>query len=175
MRRLAVLLSLLLATLLLAACGNDTEDNAVEAQEQNTVQLGGVDYRVTLFRELNPRVEPDDALWDGPPPGRGKALYAAFVRACNRGGEHARPTDDIHLEDAFGQRYAPQAAADADFAYRPVSLGPGDCVPSQDSAAERTYSGRALIFEVPLSEVSERPFVLELRDGDEVRRVQLDV
>jgi hypothetical protein len=51
---------LMLAALLLAGCGDEDEDNAVEAQEQNALELSGVRYQVVLFRQLNPRLAPDE-------------------------------------------------------------------------------------------------------------------
>ena len=36
----------------------------VEGREGNTVDVGGIDYRVTIFRQLNPRIPPDRALLD---------------------------------------------------------------------------------------------------------------
>jgi len=165
----------------LAACGEEAEPDLVEAREGNTVELEGVRYRVVTFRQLNPRIAPDQALWDGPPPDEDRALFAAFMRACNVSDDRAAPTPDIHLEDAFGQVFRPVGLArDNELAYRPRPLDPGRCLPSEDTVPSRALPGAAIVFTVPVDQLGERPFVLELRgrageDGAPVRRVQLDL
>jgi hypothetical protein len=171
---------MLVAAASLSACGEDaaTADNAVEAREENTVQLAGVRYRVVSFRELNVRAEPDDALWDGPPPKAGHGLFAVVVRACAAGDVRAPMSDEIHLEDAFGDRFPPRPDDTADeFEYQPTELGPGDCRPEPGSAADRTFDGSVLVFDVPFESTAERPMILEIQDPDGVRdaRIQLDL
>jgi hypothetical protein len=64
-----------LALAVLVGCGaEEPADNAVEAHEQNTVGLGGVRNRAVLFGQRNVHTPPDDALWEGKPPGAGKGL-----------------------------------------------------------------------------------------------------
>jgi hypothetical protein len=175
MRRLvsAVLLSLLAAGLV--GCGEKPADNAVEATEANMVTIDGLRYRVVLFRQLNPRVAPDDALYAGPPAAPRSGIYAAFLRVCNESAEARTTTGDVHLEDAFGERFAPQPARVPDrFGYRPARLEPGECLPGPDSAAEQSFDGAALVFEVPFESARERPLVLEIGENER-KRIQLDV
>jgi hypothetical protein len=173
------ILAAIAALLLLAGCGDDaSSDNAVEAQEQNTVELGGVRYRVVLFRQLNVRGAPDDALWEGPPSRAGRGLYAVIVRACASGSEPARTSERLHLEDAFGERFAPRPDDTADeYEYAPVELEPGECTPAPGSAADRTFDGAALVFDVPFESTAERPMILEIADptGSGTARIQLDL
>jgi hypothetical protein len=176
------LLLLIAAVLALAGCGNEAEDNAVEATEQNTVALGGIDYRVVRFRQLNPRIPHDRTLVAGlPSPGEGRAYYAAFITACNRSGTTRTPTSRIHLEDAFGTRFAPLAAIkDGVFAYRARPLRPGACLPVEDSPADRALDGAVLAFDVPVETAQKRPLILELErsaggTGRAAARVQLDL
>ena len=152
-------------------------DGAVEAQEQNTVELGGIRYRVVIFRQLNPRIAPDDALYEGPMPRGDRGVYAAFLQACNVSDETRRPAREIRLEDAFGEAYPQlEAASESLFDYQPARLRPDECVPSQDTAADRTFPGAAVLFAIPFDDLGNRPFVLELRDSDAgVRRIQLDL
>jgi hypothetical protein len=171
------------AVVALAGCGQEEEpaDNAVEATEQNTVRLGGIDYRVIRFRQLNPRITPDRSIVSGQPPAEGRAYYAAFMSACNPGGSTRTPTSSIHLEDAFGQRFAPLSGlSDTVFAYRARPLKPGACLPTEGSAADRAVDGAALVFEVPIAAARERPLILELSrrpdgSGRAAGRVQLDL
>lgn len=171
------------AAALLSGCGAGEEeeaqppDNAVQAQEQNTVELGGIRYRVTIFRQLNPRIAPDQALYDGPLPRGNRGVYAAFLHACNVSDETRRPAQEVRLEDAFGKSYPQlEAASTSSFAYQPSRLRPDECVPSRDTAADRAFPGAAVLFAVPFDDLGNRPFVLELRDSDAgMRRIQLDL
>lgn len=174
MRRWLTLSTLLLAAAL-AGCGGDDRATAVEARETNTATLGDFRYRVTMFRQLNPRTPPDNAVYDAEVP-PGKAVVAAFLRACNASDEPAAPTDDIHLENAFGKTYTPVALSDDNpFSYDAEPVGDGDCRPSDGSAADQALPGSALVFEVPLADLRERPFVLEIADGTGERRIKLDL
>jgi hypothetical protein len=173
------ILAAIAALVLLAGCGDEaTGDNAVEAQEQNTVELGGVDYRVVLFRQLNVRLAPDDALWEGSPPSAGNGLFTVLVRACAAAAEPARMSERLHLEDAFGERFAPRPGDTADaYEYTPVELQADECAPPAGSAADRTFDGAALVFEVPFESTAERPMVLEIAGptGSGAVRIQLDL
>lgn len=167
----------------IAACADeeregDGGDNAVDAREENVVRLADISYRVVLFRELNPRVTPDSELVARAAPEQGVGLYAAFVRACNEGGEEAIPTDRVLIEDAFGNRLRPRRnGVDATLAYQPRPLEPGACIPRPGSPAERTFDGAAVVFEVPFDAAQRRPLVLELhpQNGGDPARVQLDL
>lgn len=167
------------AVLMLYGCGReDPADNAVEAREQNTAELAGVAYRVSLFRELNVSSPPDDAVWEGSPPERGTGLYLLVLRACAAADGTARASDRIHLEDAFGKRFAPRFRETTDaFAYTPTTLEPGECLPAADTAAEETFGGAALVFEVPFESTDARPLVLQIGspEGREKVRIQLDL
>lgn len=170
----------LAAGLLLAGCGGDDEpaDNAVEARVENTVELDGVEYRVTLFRQINANAAAGDALWEGGDPGDGIGLYAAFVQACGVGDDASQMSTELILEDAFGQVFEPQPEGTADeFEYEPVRLDDGECAPRAGSPADQAYGGGALVFEVPFESISERPFVLQIGapDGDGEARIQVDV
>lgn len=185
--RLPSLLAVI-AALALAACGGDeagddtsderSADNAVEATEQNTVELDGLRYRVNLFRQLNPRISPDRALYDGPAPAEGTGIYAAFLRVCNPGDSRQVPTSEISLEDAFGHEFPRvEAEPDNEFAYEPEPLTPDECLPGPNTAAARTAEGAVLVYEIPVDALGNRPFVLELQaeGSGEVRRIQLDL
>lgn len=167
------------AATLMASCGGEQRpDNAVEAREGNVVELAGVRYRVTLFRELNIRTEPDDALWTAEPPPARTGLYVVSLEACGVADESARATGDIHLEDAFGQRFEPQRAGTADaYEYNGSTLPEGRCTPSDNSPADDTFGGAALVFSVPFDATRERPMVLVLGDtaGGKSAKVQLDL
>jgi hypothetical protein len=176
-----VLLRRLVAILLVAVVAGcedaSTPDNGVEAREGNVVELGGLTYRVVLFRQLNPQAAPESALVEGVPPD-GQGYYAAFVTVCNDSDEPHLATNDIHLEDAFGNTFAARNTdVDPELAYDPRRLQPEACEPADGSAAEETYNGAALVFSVPFDAVQRRPMILEIqpRDGGAPARVQLDL
>lgn len=176
MRRLGIAAVGLVLLASAAGCGGTGRADAVEATEAHEVVVGGVSYRVDRFREINPYEEP--RVRRGPPPPAGSALYAAFVEACAVGGEPARATGSIVLENAFGRRFEALAPKPADqVAYRPARLAPGACVPRPESIAARSFGGAPLVFRVPHEAVEERPLVLEIRDpdADEKARVVLDL
>lgn len=179
MRLVTAALLLVALSLPLSACGEEREDNAVEAMERNVFELGGLRYRVAMFRQLNPRIAPDRALYDGPLEGR-VGLFAAFLIACNESDEPRRPTAAVQLKDAFGEVY-PRVAmlADNPLLYSPEPVQPDRCLPVEDGTADRTLPGAAVLFKVPFDALSNRPFILEFRGSESgeavVERVQLDL
>jgi hypothetical protein len=56
-------------------------------------------------------------------------------------------------------------------------LEPGQCLPGEGTAADRTFDGAALVFELPYEAAQERPMILEIADpsGSGEARVQLDL
>ena len=145
----------------------------------STVVVGDVAYRVTIARQLNPRIAPDEELVDGRRPEGDALLFGVFLQACNpEGGEPARATGRVALLDAFGARAEPvDLGADNPFAYRPATIEPGECLPQPGSVAERAVDGRLVLFEVPADRLENRPLGLEVvsPDGRDRATVQLDV
>ena len=174
-RRRALAATPAAAVLVAAGCGGESGDTAVDAREQNTVRIDGLSYRAVLFRELNPRVPPDRSLVERGAPAQGVGLYAAFIRVCNDSGEPRQPTGDIHLENAFGDRFSPRGRSG--LAYRPQMLEHGACIPADNSVAAETFNGAPLVFRVPFDAAQERPMVLEIqpRAGADPVRIELDL
>lgn len=172
------LIPLLACMVAVAGCGEDAgrTDNAVDAQEQNAVEVGGVSYRAVLFRELNPRLAPDEALVASDPPGGGRGYYGLFITACNRTSKPQSVPADIHVEDAFGAVFRPRSEAVADaYRLRPTQLEPEECLPREGGVADRTFGGVPLVFSIPYDSTRDRPLVMEVRAGGEQQRVQLDL
>src|SRR5918995_4724234 len=80
-----------------AGCGNADEHPGVDepAREGLAIELGGVDYNVFLTRQLNTKVPPDDAYFDGPEADKGETLYGVFLQACNRSEETRQTVDSF--------------------------------------------------------------------------------
>jgi hypothetical protein len=171
-------LAAIMLACLLVACGDEREDNAVDAREENVVRVGDLSYQAVLFRELNPRVAPDRTLVEPGAADAGEGLYAAFLHVCNDTDEPQPATGQIVLEDAFGQAFRPlRSGVDAELTYQARTLAPGACLPARDSPANETFDGAALVFAVPFDAVQERPLVLVIRPhgGGEAARIQLDL
>lgn len=175
MRLLPIALVLLIAPLLVAGCGDD-EDVAIGPETASrTADVAGLEYRLTLFRQLNPRIEPDATIYAGPPPSRTRLLYGALLRVCNRGDGPVETSDRIVLRDALGQTFEPDALAEETFAYRGgVTVEPGRCVPEEGSPATRSIDGLLLPFELPVEAVRDHPHTLVVRGGGEVGRLAVN-
>lgn len=175
---MTVRLAVILLACLLAACGDEREDNAVDAREENVVRVDDLTYRAVLFRQLNPHVASDSSLVETAAPEADEGLYAAFVHVCNYSDEPQQATGQIVLEDAFGQVFRPlRSGVDPELTYRARTLAPGVCIPAEGSPANESFNGAALVYEVPFDAVQERPMVLEIRPrgGGEPARIQLDL
>lgn len=176
---IARVLIVAVAVATLAGCGGSDAptDNAVEAKEGNRVTVGGVRYQVSRFRQLNARTRPGNALFTGEPPGEGRGLYVLYLRACNDGDEPRRASRDVVVEDAFGQVFEPRPGDVAEpFRYAPGEpVASGRCAPRLSSVARAGFDGGALVFTIPFASARERPLILEVRDGDDRGRLQLDV
>jgi len=144
-----------------------------EAQDEGEpVVVGGLHYDPLLARRLNPNIAPDKAMLSGRKPPEGKIWFGVFLRVCNRGERERTSSDRLALVGAFGARARPSVvlARDNLFAYRPRSLGPGECLPRPGSVAERT-DGALVLFAVEREFLQELPIALEVDD----KRVILDV
>jgi hypothetical protein len=171
-------IAVILLACVVVACGDEPEDTAVEAREENVVRVGDLTYRAVLFRQLNARVAPDRSLVETAAPGSHEGMYAAFLHVCNESDEPQTATGQIVLEDAFGQTFRPvSSGVDRELTYQARRLAPGACIPTRDSPADETFNGAPLVFEVPFDAVDERPMALEIRPRGEGEpaRIQLDL
>jgi hypothetical protein len=110
----------------LVACGNDKKQGVEEpAREGLALDLGGVDYNVFITRELNLKVPPDQAYYDGPAPGKGQTLYGVFIQVCNNSsdGPERQTAEEFEIVDNQGNKFRPtELPADNEFAYHPGKL-----------------------------------------------------
>jgi hypothetical protein len=163
----------------LSACGNSDEEQGVDepAREGLALPLDGVNYNVFLTRELNPKIQEDEAYVSEDAPA-GSALYGIFIQACNKSKDPRTPTDRFMVKDNQGNTFEPKALpADNQFGYRPRTLDPQECIPEAGSVAQLgPTAGAMLLFEFPLEITENRPLELEIEgQGGDKLTYELDL
>lgn len=146
----------------LTACGNDDPGVKDPAREGLAIDIGGVDYDVFITRELNLAINPDKALYNGPPAPPGRSLYGVFIQACNHGGKPRTSASEFRVEDNQGNEFQPiQLPEQNPFAYHPRALAKDDCIPEVGSVAQQgNTAGAMLLFQFPLANTENRPLEL---------------
>lgn len=163
------------------ACRRGGDQETLDAPEQEAVREGGravldgVAYRVVLARQLNPAIEPDEALVGGVDVPAGRALFGVFLQACAVDGP-ATPDARIRLVTALGRDFRPlRERVPSTLRFEPRPLEDGECVPEVGSVAERSFDGAPLVFRVGLDAFEDRPLSLALTDGADDTRLALDL
>jgi hypothetical protein len=178
LRRLALVACVLGLSVGIAACGDDEQGVDEPASEGLALDLDGVDYNVFITRQLNLKVPPDDAYFDGPDAKKGETLYGVFIQVCNNSKDAHRTVDNFKIKDNQGNEFEPETLpADNQFAYHPAELLPQACIPESGSVAQLGPSaGSMLLFRLPLANTEYRPLELEIQgQGDHHLTYQLDI
>jgi hypothetical protein len=154
----------------LSACGQGIgEPDAGEAHREGlALELQGISYNLFLTRQLNLEDVTDRGYAEelpGAPPG--SAYYGIFLEACNVSEEPLRTATAFRVIDSAGNEFEPiDLDPDNPFAYQPITLEPGDCIPEEGSLANAgPTSGALLMFELPLEAVENLPLELVVNDG----------
>jgi hypothetical protein len=183
----AALAAALLVALGAGGCGGEkTDEQGVElpAREGLGVNLGGVDYNVLITRELNLRIAPDKAYYQGPEPKPGFTYYGVFIQACNRSKVPRQTIREFRITDNQETEFEPvPLSPDNAFAYVPRKLAPQQCIPEAGSVAQQgPTAGSMLLFEFPLASTENRPLELQLRGPydllkakRQIKKVELDL
>src|SRR5918999_1230702 len=176
MRALATLIAVL-ALAGLSACGDEEPGVDEPAREGLALPVDGIQYNVFITRQINPGIQPDEALYQGPPPAKGSTFYGLFIQACNDTDETHEAIDDFVVKDNQDEEFEPVELPEENvFAYRARSLDPGECIPEAGSINQLGPSGGALLmFEMPLEATENRPLELELHGSEETKEVELDL
>ena len=160
-----------------AGCGEKGHEKD-PAREGLALPIGGIEYNVFITRQLNTKIPPDNAYYDGQAP-KGETLYGVFLQACNKGKEPRRTTDRFEIVDNQGNKFEPiELPEDNAFAYEPRLLNPQECIPEAGSAAQQgPTAGSMLLYRLPLGVTENRPLELEIhaRTGPEKHTVELDI
>lgn len=150
-----------------AGCGGEQDEDAPRTEAQSVV-VGGLVYRAPMFRQLNPRVAPDRALFAqarDADPAKDELLFGAFVQICNETDRRQRVPEGFRVVDAFGESYAPERGMVAGaFALQAgTTLAPGACVPERGGVADQAaVPGAVLVFTLPRGALRDRPLYLVL-------------
>lgn len=170
---------------LLSACGNAKKQGVEEpAREGLSLNMAGVDYNVFITRELNLKIQPDEAYYHGPEPKPGFTYYGLFIQACNNGKTAKQTIREFRVTDNQDNEFEPiQLPPDNAFAYTPRKLMPKQCIPAAGSVAQQgPAAGSLLLFEFPLASTENRPLELELRGPfdilkakRQIKKVELDL
>jgi hypothetical protein len=183
----AVLAAAVLIALGAAGCGGvKTDEQGVvqPAREGLGVPLNGVDYNVFITRELNLRITPDEAYYQGPEPKPGFTYYGIFIQACNKSTVPRQTIREFRVTDNQETEFEPvPVSPDNAFGYTPRKLAPQQCIPEAGSVAQQgPTAGSMLLFDFPLATTENRPLELELRGPydllkakRQIKKVELDL
>jgi hypothetical protein len=179
-RRLLMLLCLAALAGGPAACGNSDEEKGVDepAREGLAIELDGIEYNVFITRQLNTKVTPDKAYFEGPEAGPGETLYGVFIQVCNRSDEAHQTAEEFKIKDNQDNEFEPEELPeDNAFAYHAGELEPNECFPEAGSVAQLgPTSGSMLLFRLPLENTEYRPLELEVQgEGDNHLTFELDI
>jgi hypothetical protein len=179
-RRLLMLLCLAALAVAAGGCFNKDVKQGVDepAREGLALELDGVDYNVFITRQLNIKVAPDKAYFDGPEPAKGETLYGVFIQVCNHSKDTHQTVDNFKIKDNQGNEFEPEELPeDNPFAYHGAELLPSECIPEAGSVAQLgPTSGSMLLFRLPLQNTEYRPLELEIQgEGDDHLTYELDI
>jgi hypothetical protein len=186
MRRAGLLVLLVLASAVLAGCGNRHEGPRLLAETEGVyLEIGDLSYQVQVSRELNPQDTEDQQYLRGLsstvlPATAQETYFGVFLRVQNQKDEPKLAAKEFEIEDTLGKTYAP-LAIDPDvnpFVYRQSTLPPGQVLPLRESpAGEGPIGGSLLLFKIPLDAFFNRPleFKIVSPTSDQTGIVDLDV
>jgi hypothetical protein len=177
LRRKSTFAAIFALVLALAGCGGEKQPNP--AREGLTVSLGGVEYTVYITRELNLKIPPDQAYYNGPEAPPGQVYYGVFLQTCNPGGGPKPTADSFKVVDNQGNEFEPTPIeAKNPFAYHPRLLAKKECIPQSGSVAQLgPTEASMLLFKLPLSNTENRPLELEIQAPRvaESKSIELDL
>ena len=189
--RLPSLSLALVASLALAACGQEAQDEGgfqteiayVAETEGIYIPLDGMKYQVQVSRQMNPLLLSERDYFQGIPEddlvlGADQEWFGVFMRVENEVDEPVRSLRDFEIRDTQENIYRPLAiGAGNAWAYRPTIVQGKELYPDPDSpAGERPPYGSLLLVKVRRFSLDNRPLELVLTGNDgEKATVALDV
>lgn len=173
--RLGLAAILLVAALLLAACGEEEE---LDVAEGEPVELGELRYTVQITRFLNPSDPEDEAYLRGePPPAADEQYLAVFMTIENEGDSSAEIPHEMTIRDTRDNTYDPLPSESVYALELGSKLPAGGEIPEPDTpAASGPINGSMVLFLVKGTVTENRPIELEIPSGTgEEGRVELDI
>lgn len=179
--------ALLLAAVVIAAlavvvgaCGEEQKSHVVEGEP---IELGELEFNVSLTRFLNPNDTEDAEYLEGEPdPSTGQVYLGVFMTV------HNASDDDVTLPTAEQMEVVDTTSDQTGTTYHPTetetvfgfpfgeTLGGGEDVPGGDSAAANgPINGAVIIFLVDQGVSENRPLELELSADGEDGSIELDI
>jgi len=172
-------LALCMASIGLAACGN--EEERTSGEEGEYIKVGPATYQVQITRLLNPRISPDDAYLRGQPPLTPEEAYlAVFLRITNDGDDPYRPPRDVKVVDTQENEYLPLDATQSGFGLdfgEAIDADGGVAPPPDSPAAEGPTNGALVLFRLKLdSATNNLPLELQIPTGpNSSSTIELDI
>lgn len=169
-------LALLLAALVLSACGSSNETQNLG--EGEPVTLGDLQYNLIFSRYLNVADNEDSAYLVGQPPVKPHGLYLGlFVQVKNTAndGTAALPIQ-FTIKDTSGAVYT-SIPSDSLFAL-PLGMDvpAGTSLPEADTTAQTgPIDGSMILFEIPNSATENRPLQLHIPGAAEDATIDIDL
>ncbi len=173
------------AGLLASGCGQIEDVRTVGETEGLYIDINKLRYQVQISRVLNPN-DPDDRDYlagvpESEQPESGETFFGVFLRVQNTTAEASAETaDEFEIVDTDEESYEPIPLPEENiWAYRPTTLGPGDLLPSPNSAQfSGTTRGALLLFRLGVDTLQNRPLEFEIHspeNPEEVGIIDLDV
>ncbi|HEX4482614.1 MAG TPA: hypothetical protein VH081_02400 [Solirubrobacteraceae bacterium] len=191
MRKLPLLALVLLASIVLAACGDShskvsTGTYAGESGKNAPyLDVGPLAYEVQLSRELNPYDLEDKQYLQGLTPEQrklevGQEWFGVFIQIYNNGSRPAPTATDFTITDTQENVYTPLAIASGNpFAYHAETLARNSRLPALDTiAANGPTQGALLLFKIQVVSLDNRPLTLKIvdpTDAAQTASAELDV
>jgi hypothetical protein len=189
--RLSWLAVLLLAPILLGACGESHSKvtGGTYAGESGAnapyLDVGPLVYEVQLSRELNPADSEDASYLQGLTPAQraltpGEEWFAVFLQVYNHHDTPAPAASELVLTDTQHNTYVPVTPeASNQFAYRPKNVPGQGRLPELDTvAAEGTTQGALLLYKIKTVSLDNRPLTIKIvdpADSTQTASAELDV
>jgi hypothetical protein len=190
-RKLLLVLPVLLAALLLAACGEShtrvtTGTYAGESGANAPyLDVGSLVYEVQLSRELNPTNSEDAAYLQGLDATQSKLLpgqewFAVFVQVYNHTSTPQPTSTSMTVTDTQGNTYDPIVPAPLNaYAYRAGTVPASGRLPEPDTTAGAgPTQGALLLFKIQVVSLDNRPLEFKITSPEslsESATAELDV
>ena len=170
---------------LASGCGQIEDVRTLGETEGLYIDVNNLRYQVQISRVLNPN-DPDDRDYlagvpEAEQPEPGETFFAVFLRVQNTTKDTTAETaEEFEIVDTDGDQYEPIELPEENiWAYRPTTLGPGDILPSENSAQfSGTTRGALLLFRLGVDTLQNRPLEFEIHspvNPDETGIIDLDV